>query len=139
MRQSLMQAVALGAALFLVLAGAGLTAALIHDRQTREREAAQESLRESEARFRDFAATASDWFWEQDETLRFVFSSSGAPDMAERIIGKTRRELVRRRRKFRPQRGATGRARGRSRARAVRSRTCVSNATTPMARSATSA
>ncbi len=93
MRQSLMQAVALGAALFLVLAGAGFTAALIHDRQAREREAAQESLRESEARLGDFAATASDWFWEQDEALRFVFSSSGAPDMAERIVGKTRREL----------------------------------------------
>ncbi len=87
------QTVALGASLFLVLAGAGLTAALIHQRQAHEREAAQEALRDSEAKLRDFAATASDWFWEQDENLRFLSSSAGAPIGSEGIIGKTRREL----------------------------------------------
>ena len=87
------QTVALGVSLFLVLAGAGLTAALIHERQAREREAAQEALRTSETRLKDFAATASDWFWEQDEDLRFVFNSTGAPNGEEDIRGKTRRDL----------------------------------------------
>ncbi len=92
-QQILAQTVALGASLFLVLAGAGLTAALIHERQANEREAAQEALRESEARLRDYAATASDWFWEQGEDLRFTYTSTGAPTGEDKIIGTTRREL----------------------------------------------
>ncbi|MCC7045180.1 MAG: PAS domain S-box protein [Alphaproteobacteria bacterium] len=56
----------------------------------------QERLRESEQRFRDFAETASDWFWEQDENLRFSFISSGNMRLsnmsAEAHYGKTRRE-----------------------------------------------
>src|SRR5690606_30002650 len=35
----------------------------------------QERLRESEERFRDFADTASDWFWETDADHRFSFIS----------------------------------------------------------------
>lgn len=38
----------------------------------------REALLESEARFRDFAATASDWFWETDEEHRFTYFSSSA-------------------------------------------------------------
>ncbi|MCC6468451.1 MAG: PAS domain S-box protein, partial [Alphaproteobacteria bacterium] len=56
----------------------------------------QERLRDSEQRFRDFAETASDWFWEQDENLRFTFISSGNMRLsnmsAEAHYGKTRRE-----------------------------------------------
>lgn len=33
----------------------------------------------SEARLRDFAEMASDWFWEQDETLRFTQIGTAAP------------------------------------------------------------
>ncbi len=33
---------------------------------------AEEALRESEARFRAFAELGSDWYWEQDERLRFT-------------------------------------------------------------------
>jgi signal transduction histidine kinase len=42
------------------------------------------ALRENEARFRDFATTSSDWFWEQDENLRYTFISdaSGTHDMS---------------------------------------------------------
>jgi signal transduction histidine kinase len=60
-------------------------------------EAAQSQARVSEERFRDFAMTASDWFWEQDENLRFSFFSpeafGGSRETAERHLGKTRREV----------------------------------------------
>jgi len=41
---------------------------------TRQREA-EEALRSSEERFRDFAETAADWFWELDAELRFTYVS----------------------------------------------------------------
>ena len=50
----------------------------------------------SERRFRDFAETASDWFWEMDEELRFSYFSerfteiTGVPNHA--LLGKTRQE-----------------------------------------------
>ncbi len=60
-------------------------------------EAAQDQARLSEARFRDFAETASDWFWEQDENLRFSYFSpeafGGSRETVERHRGKTRREV----------------------------------------------
>jgi signal transduction histidine kinase/DNA-binding response OmpR family regulator len=42
------------------------------------------ALRENEARFRDFATTSSDWFWEQDEDLEYTFISDarGTHDMS---------------------------------------------------------
>ena len=53
-------------------------------------------VREREERFRDFAASSSDWFWEMDEKLRFCFFSDlytsvtgVAPD---KLLGKTREE-----------------------------------------------
>jgi PAS domain S-box-containing protein len=58
----------------------------------------QARLRESERRFRDFAETASDWFWEQDENLRFTFLSTGIQRLStmtpECHYGKTRRETA---------------------------------------------
>ena len=51
---------------------------------------------ESERRFKDFAAAASDWYWEMDEQLRFSYFSdrfseiTGVPK--EALLGKTRRE-----------------------------------------------
>jgi PAS domain S-box-containing protein len=62
------------------------------------REATQARLQESEERFRDFAETASDWFWEQDETLRFIYLSNAVESKSgmavDAHIGKTRREVV---------------------------------------------
>jgi PAS domain S-box-containing protein len=60
-----------------------------------ERKAAEKNLINSQKRFRDFAETSSDWFWEQDADLRFIYisekeSSSGADPYS--VIGKTRRE-----------------------------------------------
>ena len=63
-----------------------------------ERKLAGEALRESEARFRSLTELSSDWYWEQDENLRFTYLSSRANDLTgysgESSIGKTRWELV---------------------------------------------
>ncbi len=57
---------------------------------------AEDALRESEARFRDLATSASDWFWEMDENLRFAYFSdlfSEITGVAEgQLLGKTREE-----------------------------------------------
>lgn len=53
-------------------------------------------LNDNEKRFRDFASTSSDWFWEMDRDLRFSYFSerfteiTGVP--SEWLIGKTRQE-----------------------------------------------
>ena len=53
-----------------------------------ERKLAVEALRERETRFRSLTELSADWYWKQDENLRFIhFSGSQAP------IGKTRWEL----------------------------------------------
>src|SRR5262249_12143654 len=57
--------------------------------------AAQERLRDSEQRFRDFTESASTWVWEQDEHLRFTFISAGFAPLSNIAIadhyGRTRR------------------------------------------------
>lgn len=42
------------------------------DQRVRQRDRAEADRRESEERFRDFAAAASDWYWELDANLRYV-------------------------------------------------------------------
>lgn len=58
---------------------------------------AEATARESEQRFRHFAETASDWFWEMDETLRFTYFSeryqTSGFDQDDRL-GKTRFETA---------------------------------------------
>ncbi len=62
-----------------------------------ERARAEAALRESETRLRDFAAAASDWFWEMDAELRFSFMSERLRDVTgvdpRSTIGKTRQEI----------------------------------------------
>jgi PAS domain S-box-containing protein len=62
------------------------------------REQLAEALRASEERFRNWAEASSDWFWEQDENLRFTFVSSGVSSVLGRppsgVLGRTRREIV---------------------------------------------
>jgi two-component system cell cycle sensor histidine kinase PleC len=58
---------------------------------------AEERLRASEARQRDYAETASDWYWEADSDYRFTYVSSrvrlfGMDEEAR--IGKTRMEIA---------------------------------------------
>jgi signal transduction histidine kinase len=55
----------------------------------------QERLRAGEARLRDFAEMASDWFWEQDAELRFIPISPATPPLASddpSLFGKRRWE-----------------------------------------------
>lgn len=62
-----------------------------------ESERAAEALRGSEERFRDIAEFANDWFWEQDNELRFTYISGGIPSLehydASAVLGKRRWEL----------------------------------------------
>jgi len=63
-----------------------------------ERKRTEAALRESEARFRDFAEVASDWYWETDTEHRFkdyaIYESESAsnPDWSH-TLGKTRLEM----------------------------------------------
>lgn len=82
---------------FAVLAATGLVFAILNDRRTRRDRAAHAALAENEARLRDFAESSSDWFWEQDENLRFTHFSGGGRSTeitSESDIGKTRREAI---------------------------------------------
>jgi PAS domain S-box-containing protein len=52
-----------------------------------ERKRAEQALRESEAKFRDYAETASDWFWEIGPNYKFTLLTENAfgSDAADRI------------------------------------------------------
>ena len=52
-----------------------------------ERKCAEEALRESERKFRDYAETASDWFWEIGPDYKFTLLTENAfgSDAADRI------------------------------------------------------
>ena len=94
---NLIEAAGLGAAVFLTLSLLGLIFALYHHRKSEETDTARMSLSESEERFRDFAESTSDWFWEQDENLRFVNFSGGGRSgeiTSGGDLGKTRHETV---------------------------------------------
>ena len=60
--------------------------------------ALQSRLRESESRFRDFAAAASHWSWEVDAEFRFTFVSDGFERYtgipAAKILGKRGSEIA---------------------------------------------
>ena len=94
-------AVAIGA-LSLALGFTGLLGALAARSRGLERHSAElaqsaEALRRSEARFRDFALTSSDWFWETDEEHRITFVSDGVcafgHDPAD-FIGRSRLQVA---------------------------------------------
>ena len=103
-----------GIAAFACLLFASIAAARLFDRQKqarhalsnsrdeaeqrlRERESALEELRANEARLRDVAELSSDWFWEQDASLRFSLMSDELYAKArlkpETTLGKLRWEL----------------------------------------------
>ena len=65
--------------------------------QAHELRSLTEALRESEARFRDFALTASDWFWETDHEHRFTYTSDSIREFGQdpdTRLGRTRIELA---------------------------------------------
>ncbi|MDP6389965.1 MAG: PAS domain S-box protein, partial [Alphaproteobacteria bacterium] len=65
-----------------------------------EQKRAEQALRGSEARFRDFAETASDWLWETDTEGRFTFVTDAFYEVSGLrswdLVGKTRREVYER-------------------------------------------
>ena len=66
-------------------------------RQFRRLQRAAEELRASERRTRDYARTASEWFWEQDADLRFTWISQESPiqnPFDQSYVGQTRWDLV---------------------------------------------
>lgn len=91
-RQSLLMAVgAFGAVVgFLFL----FRALAVQFRRVEER---SEELAQSETRFRDFALTSSDWFWETDENHRFTYVSEGIRQFGQEPasrIGRSRIEFA---------------------------------------------
>jgi len=64
---------------------------------SRSLERSEATLRESEARCRDFALTSSDWFWETDEEHRFTYLSDHIRAFGQdpqTRLGRTRTELA---------------------------------------------
>jgi diguanylate cyclase (GGDEF)-like protein/PAS domain S-box-containing protein len=62
-----------------------------------DRQTAETALRQSEDHFRSLTALSADWYWQQDENLRFTDMSEQTPGAAgfdeKTLIGKTRFEL----------------------------------------------
>jgi len=67
--------------------------------QIAEREQAEKALRESERRFKDFASSSSDWFWEMGADLRFIWLSHQFERLTgiapNNVVGGTREQLGR--------------------------------------------
>ena len=79
-------------------AGGNVTGAVGAGIDITARRQAEEALRLSEQRFRDFATSASDWLWETDAEHRFTWFSPNVKDLVgvppEWHYGKTRREIM---------------------------------------------
>jgi signal transduction histidine kinase len=97
LKSNLIETFGLAFAIFFSLGTMGLAFSLYHYKKAKQSEAAEATLAESEARFRDFAEATSDWFWEQDENLRFTRFSVGGRSTeltSQNDLGKTRHETV---------------------------------------------
>ena len=58
-----------------------------------EQKRVEDELRASEARFRKLTELSSDWYWKQDENLRFTFAVDEKAGFPSSSLGKTRWEL----------------------------------------------
>lgn len=65
---------------------------------SRRRKMAVRELRNSERRFRDFAETAADWFWETDSDLRFSYLSERFSNIVgvpiDQVLGMTATQSI---------------------------------------------
>jgi diguanylate cyclase (GGDEF)-like protein/PAS domain S-box-containing protein len=69
---------------------------LIDDMAARER--TEKALQQSEQRFRQLVSMSSDWYWEQDDQLRYTMLAGGFSEkagvLADHLLGKTRWEYT---------------------------------------------
>ncbi len=74
----------------------GLYLFALHARRLAQQETAEVAIRESEGRFRDFAETASDWYWETDAQHRFTYFSDRlrAYVVPEEYLGLSRIDIA---------------------------------------------
>jgi diguanylate cyclase (GGDEF)-like protein/PAS domain S-box-containing protein len=83
-------------AVFAILALIGPT--ILSLEVSRRRQMAVQELRNSETRFKDFAETAADWFWETDADLRFSYLSARFGHIAglptHELLGKIATKIV---------------------------------------------
>ncbi len=63
---------------------------LVLGRSIRRRKRAERRLMANQDRFRDFAESAADWFWETDSNMRFTYVSERSQD----VLGVSREELI---------------------------------------------
>ncbi|MEO8003879.1 MAG: EAL domain-containing protein, partial [Betaproteobacteria bacterium] len=77
--------------------GEGDTRVVVSHESVTQRRLMEDSLRESEARFRSLTNLSSDWYWEQDKNFRFIAISGTASVRAmprdNFSVGKTRQEV----------------------------------------------
>jgi PAS domain S-box-containing protein len=57
------------------------------ERRTQQHQAAQNALRDSEERFRDFTLSSADWYWEMDSDRKIAFASYKFYQLIEEIGG----------------------------------------------------
>jgi len=77
--------------------GEGVPRVVVSHESVTQRRLMEDSVRESEARFRSLTNLSSDWYWEQDEQFRFVSFAGAMIQSVEfdghALIGKTRWDM----------------------------------------------
>jgi diguanylate cyclase (GGDEF)-like protein/PAS domain S-box-containing protein len=81
-KEAVWMALAVFSILFLVI--------LVLGRNVRRRQRAERKLRANQDRFRDFAESAADWFWETDSEMRFTYVSR----RSQEVLGVHREGLI---------------------------------------------